>query len=57
MITRQLFSHMLEREKILQEKLKTLEAENLKLKRGKLFEQPPSLLDHDAEFTTRKVYE
>tara|TARA_B110000977_G_C10819361_1_gene393551 strand:+ start:199 stop:372 length:174 start_codon:yes stop_codon:yes gene_type:complete len=57
MITRQLFQHMLEREKILQEKLKTLEAENLKLKRGKLIEQPPSLLDHDAEFTTRQVYE
>ena len=56
MITRQLFQHMLEREKILEKKLKTLEAENAELKRGKPLRQPPSL-DHDAEYATRQVYE
>ena len=54
MITRQVFQHMLEREKILQEKLKTLEAENKYLRRG---QPPPSTLDHVAECDTRKVYE
>lgn len=70
MITRQLFQHMLEREKILEKKLKTLEAENAELKRGKPLQQPPNpasrasiktdsrlTLVHDAEFNTRKVYD
>lgn len=70
MITRQLFQHMLEREKILEKKLKTLERENAELKRGKPLRQPPNsasrasvktdtrlTLAHDAEFNTRKVYD